>query len=574
MALTLDAGPVQAAGLEAGTFGLTARIKEDRADIDRLMVTDLAGASLSATASLTDLSRTPSGTLDASIVSADGAELFSALAARFPGAAWLADASARVQMTPDLLSDLQLSIIAASAPEEPARAFTVSGNVRAASGSASFSANWNGLDGGLGALEGEWQVTATQDEPLNFLSLAGIDLVPLGAPGPATLELKASGNPDSALEIDLAYSADGTTASFSGIRRNGPEGAVLDGRAVLSSTDVDPYLLATGLAFPGTGLGTPVSLETQLVLSRSSHALNQLTAAVSGLGAAGNLAIARSGDRPAISGSLSVDRADAGWMLEMIGGPASLQPDAQGRFAAAFSANPGLPADGRIRLSARSFDLGPAGTVSAAEADVAFDAASIRIEKFEGRLAGGTLSGTLAGTNQDGTVTIGGDFALRSAQTGQLIASPGVSGQVDVSGTVSASGKTVDGLAASLTGSGAASLSGASIDGVNPGGLAPFLALPLTEGKAPDEAAVRDMIERHVFSGSMPFGTATAAWTAASGKVRVPGFRATSGSAGVEADIEADVASQKVSVRGRVTYDAGRQALAGAETVVPFSVTR
>lgn len=574
LALTLDAGPVSASGLEADAFGLTARIKEDRADIDRLMVTNLAGASLSATGSVTDLSLTPSGTVDASIVSADGAELVSTLAAHFSGFDWLNATAGRISATPDLLSDLQLSLIASTAPEDKERSWTLSGNAKAASGSASFSGNWKAGTDGFANAAGEWQVTATQDEPLNFLSLAGIDLVPLGAPGPATLELKAKGRPGSAVDIEMSYSADGTSANFSGTRGNETNGPVLAGKMSLVSDDLDPYLLATGLAFPGTGLGTPVAIESGLARSERSIELKELVATVGDTKLEGELGFSTSGERLTVSGGLAVDRVDTGWLVEMIAGAAALQPVLEGQEPAPFANSASLPADGRIRLQAKAFDLAQAGTATDASAELAFDAGSIRVEKFEGGFADGKLTGSVAGVNQEGTVTIGGDFALSNAAIGKLMTSPGISAQADLSGTLSASGKTMDGLLASLAGSGVLSVSKGTIFNINADGLATFLAVPMTDGKAPDEASVQSLIGKSVFTGSMPFDKVTAAWTATSGKLRLPSVRVASGGAAVEAEAEADLAAQTISVNGRVIYDAGKQALAGAETVVPFTVSR
>lgn len=574
LAFALDAGPVTAAGLDADAFGLTARVKQDRADIDRLMLTNLAGASLSATGSLTDISLTPSGTIDASIVSADGSELVSTLAARFPGINWIGIAADRIATTPDLLSDLQLSFIASTAPEDEDRAWTMSGNTKAASGSASFAGTWRSGATEFADVEGDWQATATQDEPLNFLSLAGIDLVPLGTPGPATLELKATGKPASDLDLELSFSADGTAATFTGKRTQAPDGPVLDGTATLISSDLDPYLLATGFAFPGTGLGTPVSLETGLARRAKSYDLKGLTVSIADLKASGDLSVNTSGERSKFAGALAVDRADVAWMLGMIAGAAALQPGAEGALSSPFSGNSALAADGRIQLTAKVFDLGPIGEASDAAADVVFDVASIRLERFDAGLAGGKFSGSVSGANQDGTVTVGGDFALKAAATDRLATSPGVSGLVDLSGTLSASGKTMDGLVASMTGTGVMSIADGTIAGINPDGLGAFLALPVTDGKAPSEAAVRAMIDSSVFTGSMPFGQVTAAWAATSGKVRLPSFRVSSGATALEADVEADVLAQEVSVNGRVIYDAGNQTLAGAETVVPFTVSR
>lgn len=574
IALTLDAGPVTAAGLEAQAFGLSARIKQSRADIDRLMMTDMAGASLSATGSISRFSTAPSATLDASIVSADGSELVSTLANRFAGQEWLQIMADRIGETPDLLSDLQISFIASTAPEDENRAWTLSGNIKAASGSASFAGNWQNPAARPADADGEWQVTATQAEPLNFLSLAGINLVPLGAPGPATLELKAKGKPFSDAAVEMAFSADGTAATFSGNRTLGADGPVLDGKATLVSDDFDPYLLATGLAFPGTGLGTPVSIETGATYNDKTYVLSDLAAKVGGIKAQGALTFDNAAERTRIEGSLEVDQAEGGWFLEMLAGAAALQPDGEGKLDTPFAGNPAIAADGRILLKADVFDLGTVGNAANASAELAFDAASMRIERFEADLSGGKLTGSVNGANQDGTLTLGSNFSLKEAKAESLMMAPGITGLADISGSWSSGGKTMDGIAASLTGSGVLTISNGRISGVNPKGLEPFLDMPMVEGKAPDEGTVEAMIEQSVLTGSFAFEKASAAWTAAGGMVKLPALRAQSQSTTLEAESESDIKTLETKVTGRINYDAGNQSLAGAETIVPFTLIR
>lgn len=78
---------------------------------------------------------------------------------------------------------------------------------------------------------------------MNFLTLAGVSLVPLEVPGLATLEINANGSLQDGLNIDTAFSADGTSATLAGTIKG--DGSV--GKAGLISNDLDPYLMATGL---------------------------------------------------------------------------------------------------------------------------------------------------------------------------------------------------------------------------------------------------------------------------------------------------------------------------------------
>lgn len=79
LALTLDAGPVTAGAVEAEALGLSVRLKQDRADIDRLMIRQVAGASLSATGMVTGFPDNTAASIDASVVSVDGSQFVAML---------------------------------------------------------------------------------------------------------------------------------------------------------------------------------------------------------------------------------------------------------------------------------------------------------------------------------------------------------------------------------------------------------------------------------------------------------------------------------------------------------------
>lgn len=573
--LSLDAGPVSAGELEAKGLGISVRLKQDRADIDRLMVTDLAGGSISATGALTGFPDQVSGSFDAALVSADGSEFIDMLAGAFPDSALLETAAARVAATPGLLSDMQVSAVASSAPSGETRAWTLSGNGTAASGKASFSGNGSASADGLASPEGQWQATITQDEPLNFLTLAGISLVPLGAPGPATLDIVASGKPGADLNVDLAFTGEGTSATLSG-KYLKTDGALerFDGKLNLNSVDLDPYLIATGLAFPGTGFGTPVKLDTDVSKLGPVVQLAGVDAETGDLKTSGRLTIDLSGERTKLNGDLSVGRLDSLWLFENIAGSGGMTIGADGKSTAPFITDPVLPFDGRIQLKAQFLGLGALGEGTDASAGMVLNGSSLRLEQISSTLAGGTLTGAVSAANDGGTVSVSADMSLKGAAPDGLISDSGLSGKASISGTVSVTGKSIEALRASLTGSGVVSFNGAAINGLNPDGFAAMLAIPAEQGKAPEDAAVRAMIGTAVFSGSMPFADTSAAWTAAGGKVRMPALRAVSGKSVLDAVIEADIPASSVSVNGRIAFDAGPEALAGAETVVPFTVSR
>lgn len=565
LTLKLDAGPVTAGGLQAEGLGLSLRLKKDRADIDRLMVTQMSGASLSATGTVTGWPDEMAASIDASLVSVDGSELIAGLADAFGAVPGLAALNERIAATPGLLSDMQVSLVASAAQEADAPNWTLSGTIKAASGEASFSANAKGGLDDLPRLAGTYQATVRQDEPLNFLSLAGVPVVPLGAPGPATLDINAEGSIDDGLTIDTAFSADGTSATLAGtIRADG-----FAGKAGMISNDIDPYLMATALTLPGTGLGTPVRLSADVGVTGGIVVFSSLDANAGEVAAKGELTLTP-GPRNRLDGALDLDRIDAAWLLDLAGGPGTFSTPSVAEGALPFATQPLIPADGRIAMTADRLDLGSLGEASGGKANFSMQPNGLRIEGLEAELAGGRLTGTFEIRNDNGDGAASGDFSLGGVQLEALTGQAAVTGTADISGSLSATGKSADALAAALTGSGVASIKGGVINGINPDGFGALMAKAGADEKAPSEGAAKALVTESMLKGVFPFADAQFAWTATGGVIKLPGFRAAGPKATISADVEADVAGGSLMANGMVTYDAGPEAVAGAETVVPF----
>ncbi len=565
LALTLDAGPVTAGAVEAEALGLSVRLKQDRADIDRLMIRQVAGASLSATGMVTGFPDNTAASIDASVVSVDGSQFVAMLTEKFGAVAGLATLNERIAATPGLLEDMQMSIVSATALDNGQRNWSASGNAKAASGEASFSGSATGALSNPAAFSGSWQATISQDEPLNFLTLAGVSLVPLGAPGPATLEINANGSLQDGLNIDTAFSADGTSATLAGTIKG--DGFV--GKAGLISNDLDPYLMATGLAFPGTGLGTPMSFAADVVRSDASTVFTNLDASVGETKATGDLTVV-TGVRRKVDGRLALNSVDALWLLESLMGPGTFAPSGEGEAGLTFATKPLVPVDGRIALTVDSIGLGPMGEGIGGKATLVMQPNALRLEGLETSLAAGLVKGNFEARNDNGDGAISGDFSLKGARFEDLTDQEAISGALDLSGSLTATGKSVDTLAAALTGSGVVSLKGGAIKGINPDGFAALMAEAGASDKAPAETATKALVASKMLTGIFPFQDTDLAWTAAGGKVRVPAFRAVGNNAVVSATIEADAADASLVADGTIAYAAGSEAVTGAETAVPF----
>jgi AsmA family len=567
VSLTLDAGPVSQSGVEAARLGVSLRMKANVIDVDRFMLTDVAGASLSATGKITDFGDAFSGSVDASLVSANGSQFTAMLAQRFPNNPSLQTLAARIDLVPDLLNDLNASIIANTAQEAQVRGITISLNAKTPTGELTFAGNGKGPD--LASVVGSFRGSLRQDDPLNLVALAGIPLVPLGAPGPAILEFSGAGDVNAGLETTVKFDAAHTDAGFYGTIAFGQTGFAADGRILLTSDDFDPYLTATGWAFSGVGTGTRLTIRSDVKADVNGVNFSQVDGLIRDNNIAGALALQFS-DRPIISGDLAIDRLDLAWLGENLFGTGLLD-SADGRVGAtAFSTNPVVPFDGRVAFSARTFDFGPTAQATNAKGKLDLTASTIKVADFAATHLGGALTATLEMTNDAGVGAVNGNFSLQNAQSAYIETLNPISGAIDLSGSLTASGKTLNGLTAGLTGSGIAAIRDGMVPGFSPDGFAPIAASAATSERAPALHEVEKMIAASVRTGRFPLQADALPWTIAGGKLRMTGIKGLAKGAVLNADISADLSLGDASVAGTIVYDAGSDSVVGAEPVVPF----
>jgi hypothetical protein len=86
-------------------------VKDDRLDVDKLSVSDIAGASVSATGSVRDLAGDPIGDIDATILADDLRPLVDQLATTFPTNRFVRELADRAAGFPLLLTDARLDVV-------------------------------------------------------------------------------------------------------------------------------------------------------------------------------------------------------------------------------------------------------------------------------------------------------------------------------------------------------------------------------------------------------------------------------------------------------------------------------
>jgi hypothetical protein len=568
--LSLDAGPVSQNGIEAAKLGVSLRIKANVVEIDRLMLTDIAGSSVSATGKISNLGNAYTGNIDASLVSADGRNFADMLAKRFPGNGTLQTLAARLEAVPDLLRDLNATMVASTAKDTAERALTISLNAKTATGELLFASNGKGTDAAsiAGSFQGSWR----EDDPLSVVAMAGIALVPIGTPGPAMVEFSGAGDLQKGLKGSLTLDAQDTAAGFEGTVRLGANGLIWDGNVNLQSEDFDPYLNATGLAFSGVGTGTPVQFKSSVKAAADSIAFGGLRGEVQGNKVAGDVTV-KLAERPSLSGTVQADILDVAWFGENLMGTGVFGDLDGGTGTTAFSTRPVAPFDGRIDFTAQRLGLGVLGEATGAKGTLGLASNTVRFENVVAGLFGGALSATLDMRNDGGVGAVSGNFSFKDGKAADMAVLQPISGDVDADGSFTASAKTLDGVLAGLTGSGVASIRGGVVPGFNPDAFAAILANPSSNLQAPSASDVDALIATSVRTGHFPLSADKLAWSLAGGKLRLPGIKGATAGAVLNADVAADLTEGTAQASGSIVYDAGKDSVVGADPIVPFVAT-
>ncbi|CAG0996699.1 MAG: AsmA family protein [Rhizobiaceae bacterium] len=568
--LSLRAGPVSAAGLTAETVDTALRLRDGRIEIDRLALGGLEGASVSATGVVKDLGKTPSGNVDAAIVGADLAPLISILAERYPQNALAAALRRRAEAYPDLFTEAEIDLVASAAPGGNG---SVAISAHGKAGGSDFSLTASGtaeplFDAGRPL---SLAVSAKNDNAEALLALYGLPTLPIGMIGGAEATLTARGTLSNGLEAALDFTSEGLSASYTGTFRLAENGAEGEGNISLQSSDIEPWLMTTGLGMPGLGFGTPVDLSADATFGKGLLTFSRIEGSVGEGAVAGDINAALTDGRPHLTGAVTLDTLDLVPVVAMVLGEASLVDGGETWPQTPFAGSAALPLSADLDVSAGTVSAGILGVAEDVSFSGALGAEGLRIADLKAAIHGGALTGLVEIKNNGGTGMISGQAKLEGADIGSLLDGGGINGRADVTATLSASGKTVEGMIAALSGSGTAKAHGLSISGLNAGAFARIIATADEIGRDIDGPRTAAFAPPFVSAGRFDAGEADLAFTVAGGILRAPPLRLAALEATLTASLRADLNAATVAADGEIAYAPGDEALVGSEPSVRFS---
>ena len=571
--IKVKAGPVSASGLTAETVDAALRLHGGDLDVDRLAIGGLSGATISATGKIKDFAGKPEGNVDASIVGVDLAPAIDQLAAQYPANLLITQLDARAKSYPGLFEDAEIDFVGTAVRnDDGGSGVAISANGTAGGSKFALTISGDGSPEAIDRAPMKLNFSAENADSSALMALYGLPSLALGVAGSGQTTFTAEGAIATGLKSALDFTADDMQAGFEGDLRVADGEASGNGNVHVEAADLEPWLMTSGVSFPGMGMGTPVSLTASVDFAKGVLAVSNIAGEISDGPVSGNVNAEIKDGLPHLTGNLAVDAFDAAPVAAMLVGEPALQGAAGSWPTVPFQAKVATPLTADLDMTFGSVSAGIFGVLEDAQMHAALARDGVRLSGLSGKLDGGELTGLLEARNNDGTTLVSTQFKLAGADLGQVLDGSGLTGSGDITASLSASGKSVEALVASLSGSGAATVKDARIPGINPDAFPALLVGADRAGREIDAARTAAFAPGIVSAGTFVAPPAQIAFTVAAGVLRAPPVTLNSGTASVSAELKTEFGTGVVAAAGTVTYAAGDDAVAGSDPAVRFTI--
>ncbi|MEJ5019801.1 AsmA family protein [Ochrobactrum vermis] len=597
--LAFKAGPVRYQDMEAGNVDMALRLHDGRFDFDRLLVGDVAGTTLTATGTYEPFANTPSGSLDATILSGDLSRFLSLMANRYPQLPLFHALSIRAANFPGLFEDSEINVIAnAVAPsvpkvdKTPAKSVAAKGksarpaeaNTKNAPGVGEFSFSVTGKAGGMkldlsgtaSGGEGESEPlqmqlngTATSDQGEAVLALIGLPTLPLGLAGELTADLNMQGAPSAGMRTQLTLTApDGSAAADGVISLVGGDVAA-SGKAQLKSADLQPFIATAGFALPGFGEGLSADLASDFQFAKGILRFPNLAGKLDGEDVLARLEanFADSG-LPQLKGEAKLATLEVDSLAAIMLGQDAFEPAKHTAKTiwprGAFAVRPSLPLLLDMKLNVAQAHMDGFGTATEFSTQLQKTMDGLQLNELTGNWAGGYLIGNVSLSNSDKNALLSTELKWSGANLKDFYrlengAAP-FGGVVKAAVNLNGSGESVAALIGSLAGTASFDVENFTVNGLD------GTALPAMIGAADamgDQSSGSDKLASTKFvgiadkatgQGVFAPGNARLDFAISGGVARMAAANLNDGNAALLSDLQFDLSTLGIGGSGTLTF--------------------
>lgn len=518
MTISTDIGRATIAGFTARDLIARVKVDGEGLQIDRLSVTDLGGATFSASGRILTGSTSPQGSLRVDLDAPDLTPVVALMSRVAPETAQILEKRA-----------------AAMAPAKVTAQFTLVNTAATTQGKLA-------VDGSLGAIrvalvaQGDVDPLAMAadgdirlggkieaEDGRRLLAMLGVDkLVTVGS-GPGVLSFDAKGPAREDMTIGARLAAAGLEASASGTARlfgDKPESML---SISIARADASPLR--------GARRGTlPVTYTGRVELTGDTLAFRDINATAAGATVRGRLAV-KFADPYRISGEIDAESVEAGALIAAtIGTPAAPDGSSWSWSSEPFAGGAIGLLTGEIALKARRVALLPHLSAREVHSTLRLGKNEIVFDDIVGALDGGTLAGRLAVQAANGSVKTQAKLVLKGADAAGVLAAgarPAVSGTLGISAEMEGAGLSPVALIGSLQGTGKITLVDGRLAGLDPRAF-DAVTRAVDQGLVVDQTRIADIVSRTLASGQLSVKRGEGVLALNAGQLRLSSFNAKS----------------------------------------------
>ena len=576
----LDLSKPDIRGIPLESLAASIRSRDSDTEIDRLSVTGLFGASVSATGSLDRRNDALHGGIDATIVAEDGAGLIEGLSARFPDITQLARLRAIASRSPDAFGDTRLDIVGSMARKDALSgeaSLSVSGATGGTDLSVTATATGDMLDPERTAL----MVNAAFDNPQGekLFAQTGLPVFPVESPGPLAAEATVDGSLFDGMKTTLTLTGgDDLLASLDGVLTSDILSTGFTGKAQVEANDIEPWLMTLGYAFPGTGLGTTADISTAVSERGGKFVLRDIDAVLNANRVTGELTVASPDAVPVVRGELAFEFLDAGPLYAIISGdPAASVRVADGDGALKTDFGPPILADHDVEVAITAgeltFPTSGAAALAGFKGDLIYRNGAMEVNDITAELGGSPLTGRVSMRNDAGAVLMNAQLTLDDVPVSRLVpqASDILSGKAHLALQLNGNGRSNEALIGSLTGSGVVSTGDLTVSGVRGDGFAELIGEADAIGYGMPEDQMREVAAAALLGGETILPPKDYPISVAKGEIRMTNATARSGDLSVDLDASMDVVTGGLTGRVLLSIDPGEEVVAGPQPEIALA---